>query len=58
MAEPEPPPDDGEPEGYVVVTPELIDLIEQQSGDAGEDSGGICPLVLTTHLSPGRRSRR
>lgn len=37
MAEPEPPPDDGAPEGYEVLTPELIDLIEQQSGDAGED---------------------
>jgi hypothetical protein len=44
MTDPEPPPDDDAkpapepaPQGYVVVTPELIDLIEQQSGDAGED---------------------
>jgi hypothetical protein len=40
MTDPEPEPpsdDDGEPEGYVALTPELIDLIEQQSGDAGED---------------------
>ena len=42
MAEPEPPPDDDSepapaPAGYAVITPELIGLIEQQSGDAGED---------------------